>query len=72
MTAYATNPAHAAPIARPWGLLQLLRAALRARRQRKDIARSYAMLLGADDYRLSDLGVTRHDVLRMIADIDAR
>lgn len=45
---------------------------LTARRQRQKLAGVYADLLAADDHVLRDLGVTRHDVLRLHEDLFAR
>jgi uncharacterized protein YjiS (DUF1127 family) len=71
MTAYTSNPDYAAPVARPGSLLQRLFSERKARRLREETARTYRMLLCADDHTLSDLGVTRLDVLKLLEDLDA-
>jgi uncharacterized protein YjiS (DUF1127 family) len=45
---------------------------LAARRNRDDLAKIYHELLLADDHILRDLGVTRHDVMRMRASLFAK
>ena len=47
-------------------LLGQLTGFFNGRRNRTKLTAIYADLLQADDYRLADLGVTRHDVLRLL------
>lgn len=41
-------------------------------RARKRLTAVYADLLQADDYRLADLGVTRQDLLRLLAALNKK
>jgi uncharacterized protein YjiS (DUF1127 family) len=70
MTAYSSDPAYAAPAAPATTMLQRLLSARQAGRLREENARAYRNLLSADDHTLSDLGVTRLDVLKLLKDLD--
>jgi uncharacterized protein YjiS (DUF1127 family) len=71
MTAYSITPA-ATPTIPTGSLLQRVAAAIHTSRVREETARTYRKLLVADDHTLSDLGVTRQEVLRLIEDLGAR
>lgn len=72
MTLETTDYSIAATPAARWGAfapLTRLKSWLAARQERRTHEASYAALLKADDYLLLDIGVTRHDVAQLLADV---
>lgn len=72
MTAYPTPSQTESFLAAPFSALRRIMEGLRAKRVREETAHTYSRLLEADDHILSDLGVTRLEVLHLLQELQTR